>query len=117
MNTKRSGEVNFIIFKEKTGDSYTAVCLEFDIVETGNDLEFLRKSIEEAAKLHIETVRDFNLDDSLLNRHAPKAYWDMARQVVADYESSLVKEHANQSHSMSLLRDLWTRNTLELLPA
>lgn len=117
MNTKESGEVNFIIFKEKDNDEYTAVCLDFDIVESGDDIEFLRKSIEEAAKMHIETVRGFGLDDALLNRHAPEAYWDVAKKVVADYDKSLARERDYVTHPMPSLRDLWTRSTRELLPA
>ena len=120
MNTKTNGEINFIIFKDKKDDSYTAVCLDFDIVEQGSDPSALRLSIEEAARMHLETVREFNLDEKLLNRHAPKSYWDRARVAVAAYEESLERDTRKSytgNHKKSSLRDIWMRNPQELLPA
>ncbi len=117
MNTKSSGEVNFIIYKKKGDSAYTAVCLDFDIVETGDNPDKLRQSIEEAARMHIATVLEMKLSEDLLNRHAPAEYWDYARKVVADYEQSLERDERRQKHKAPSLSDIWMRNTQELLPA
>ncbi|MGB4762087.1 MAG: hypothetical protein WBP12_01865 [Candidatus Saccharimonas sp.] len=116
MNTRSSGEVNFIIFKDSNDGDYTAVCLDFDIVEQGSDLNALRDSIEEAAQMHIETIMQMNLDEKLLNRRAPEVYWNRARRAVAAYEESLDRR-IGEKPKVQNIRDIWTRNTQELLPA
>ena len=115
MNTKRSGAVNFIIYKDIKDSLYTAVCLDFDIVEQGINPELLRKSIEDAAKMHVETVINMNLNENLLNRKAPKVYWNRAKKAVAAYENSL-EDEAYKREKLSL-RDIWVRNTQELVGA
>jgi len=74
-NTKKSGFARTIIFPSKGG--YTAVCLDFNIIEEGEDREELEKSIKEAVVGYIENACKNNLDDNLLNRHADKKYWKM----------------------------------------
>lgn len=73
-NNKKGGTVEYIVYKE--GKTYVGVCLTFDIVEEGENPTELMKSIKEAAELHLETVIKHNLSDQLLNRYAPKEYWD-----------------------------------------
>lgn len=73
-NTKKSGVIEFLIYKEK--DAYVGVCLSFNIIEEGDDIQKVSEQLEEAARLHLRVVRDENLPDALLNRHAPKEYWD-----------------------------------------
>lgn len=75
-NTKEKGNIEFFIYQNKSGGNFTGVCLTFDIVEEGTDPESLMKSLEEAALLHIEAVRENKLSDTLLNRPAPKKYWN-----------------------------------------
>jgi predicted RNase H-like HicB family nuclease len=73
-NTKEAGTVEFLVYKE--ADIYVGVCLTFDIVEEGEDPVTVMKSIEEAAKLHLNTVVNNNMSDDLLNRYAPNEYWE-----------------------------------------
>ena len=73
-NTKAKGLVEFLIFKE--GTQYVGVCLTFNIVVEDKDREKVGKSIKDAAKLHMRIVQKKGLPDELLNRHAPKEYWD-----------------------------------------
>ena len=82
-NTKEKGNIEFFVYKTKSENAYTGVCLTFDIVEEGSNPDALMKSLEEAALLHLEAVRIKNLSDTLLNRPAPKKYWNK-------YLSSLV---------------------------
>lgn len=72
-NTKERGKFIFLVFKEK--EVYVAVCLNLNIVEYGKNPDKLMKSIEEAAKGHLEVVRKKNLSDEFLNRFAPEKYW------------------------------------------
>lgn len=55
---------------------FVGVNLTFDIVEEGSDPIALMDSIKEASILHLECVVRENMSDELLNRHAPKEYWD-----------------------------------------
>lgn len=73
-NTKKNGEITIFTYKE--GHQYICVCLELDIVKEGNDLESLKSEMLESAVGHVAAVCKDNLSDDLLNRHAPKEYWD-----------------------------------------
>lgn len=73
-NTKEKGMVEFFVYHER--NSYVGVCLTFGILEEGTNSLALMESIKEAAMLHLEVVVKNNLSDELLNRHAPKKYWD-----------------------------------------
>jgi predicted RNase H-like HicB family nuclease len=72
-NTKAAGVVEFLVYKE--GKSFVGICLTFDIIEEGDDPEKIMSLIQEAAKLHLKVVREKNLPDELLNRHAEEKYW------------------------------------------
>ncbi len=72
-NSKKSGLVRVITFPFKGG--YRSVCLDFDIVKDGNDLNKLREEMQEAIEGYIENVIKNNLSDNLLNRRAEKKYW------------------------------------------
>jgi predicted RNase H-like HicB family nuclease len=74
-NTKEKGMLEYLFYKE--ADHYVGVCLTFDIVEEGENLEELKQSVMEAAKLHLRTVLAKDLPDELLNRYAPQEYWDI----------------------------------------
>ena len=80
-NTKKRGVLHFITFEEKNG-GYCAVCLNFNLIEWGEDIDELRKSINEAAMSYLEGVIENNLPDELLNRPAPNKYWEIAEQRV-----------------------------------
>ncbi len=73
-NTKEKGLIEYFVYPE--GDKFVGVCLTFDIVEEGNDPGQLMESIKEAAQLHLSIVIKENMSDELLNRYAPKEYWD-----------------------------------------
>ena len=73
-NTKQQGLVEFTVFEEN--GHYVAVCLTFDIALEGDDPSVLKEEIVKAAQLHLQTVAELGLPDELLNRHAPKEFWD-----------------------------------------
>jgi len=73
-NTKERGVFEFIVYPQ--GKRFIGVCLTLNIIEEGKDPRELLKSLEEAAFGHLEVVRKENLSDKLLNRPAPKKYWD-----------------------------------------
>ena len=75
-NTKEKGTMEFLVYKD--GKTYVGVCLTLDIIEEGNDPATLMESIVEAAEGYLKVVRKLNMNDDLLNRHAPKEYWDKA---------------------------------------
>ena len=73
-NTKKGGIIEFLFYKER--NEYIGVCLTFDIIEEGKDIEKLKESVKEAAFLHLKIVNDKKLPDKLLNRYAPIEYWE-----------------------------------------
>ena len=72
--------MEFLVYKDSK--TYVGVCLTLDIIEEGDDPVILMKSIVEAAEGYLDVVRKLNMSDDLLNRHAPKEYWDKYRQAV-----------------------------------
>lgn len=85
LNTKNKGTIEFLVYKE--GKTFIGVCLTFDIVEESNNPEKLMESIQEAARGHLEVVRKKNMPDDLLNRYAPKEYWDIYYKAIEDIKS------------------------------
>ena len=86
MNTVQKGSVRCMVFKD--GNTWYAVALEFNIVEEGDNPTELMSSIIEAAQGHLEVVRKLNLPDDLLNRHAPKGYWDRYYKAVGEIKKN-----------------------------
>lgn len=84
-NTKEKGAIEFLVYKK--GRIFVGVCLTFDIVEEGDNPEKLMESIQAAAQGHLEVVREKNLPDDLLNRYAPKEYWDVYYKAIEDIKN------------------------------
>ncbi len=74
-NTKKHGLARIFVFPEK--GKYTAVCLDLDIVEEAATKEDVLAQITEAVAGYVENAIKNNLDDEVLNRPAPKEYWDL----------------------------------------
>lgn len=75
INTKKSGVVRTIVFPIRGG--YRAVCLDFDIIEEAETRIEVEKHVKEAIIGYVTNICKNKLDDSLLNRHADRRYWDM----------------------------------------
>ena len=80
-NTKEKGIVRFIVFPQKK--QFVGVCLDFNIIEEGENPQKLIESLEEAATGYIEVAIKENLSDELLNRHAPKKYWEKYKEITS----------------------------------
>lgn len=91
-NTKERGVIRFLIYKRKEDKLFTGICLDLDIVEQAEDVEFLRKSLIEAAQGYVEAVCKNNLTDNLLNKPIPKKY----EQILVDIENYLRVLHKNK---------------------
>lgn len=85
-NTKDKGIIEFTIFQEK--NKFIGACLTFDIVIEGNDYEQVKQDIMDAATLHIETVQELNLSDTLLNRPSPLKYWKKRGSLIPAIDDS-----------------------------
>ncbi len=85
-NTKEKGTIEFLVYKE--GKTFIGVCLTFDIIEEGSNPEKLMESIQEAAQGHLKVVRAENMSDDLLNRYAPKEYWDIYYKAIEEIKSN-----------------------------
>lgn len=76
-NTKEKGEIEFVIYYDFAEKHFVGVCLTFNIVIEGVDSVSMEQELREAANRHVQTVREGQLPDTLLNRSAPKLYWDI----------------------------------------
>jgi len=87
-NTKEKGLIEFIVYPDKKEKKYIGVCLTFDIVEEGNTEDEVKRSILEAAQLHLMAVIKNNLSEALLNRKAPQEYWDKYEELNASFQKN-----------------------------
>lgn len=72
----------FRVFAYKDLDgTFTAVCLDLDIIEEKfTTLQQAILSIDEAIDSHIKAVTKLGFPKELLNRPAPKEYWDKLKE-------------------------------------
>lgn len=80
-NTKKKGFYEFFVFPKKRGH-YVGICLTLNIVDEGEDPQKIMKDIISAAIGHIKIVINKNLSDELLNRPAPKEYWNRYEEFI-----------------------------------
>jgi hypothetical protein len=74
-NTYKKGQLQYLFFKE--GKKYVGICLELNIYEEGEDFKTVKETVTKISREHVEYVIKNKLSEGLLNRHAPKKYWDM----------------------------------------
>jgi predicted RNase H-like HicB family nuclease len=77
-NTKKYGLARIFVFPEK--NKYIAVCLDLDIIEEAATREDVLTQITEAVVGYVENAVKNNLDDKVLNRPAPKKYWELSEK-------------------------------------
>lgn len=81
-NTRKSGLLHFLLYKKK--NEYVAVCLNFDLVEYGQNPEKLKNSIYEAAASYLKAVRKKKLSDEYLNLPVKKKYLNILAKIRTD---------------------------------
>lgn len=91
MNTKKSGSLNFFIFKEAGDSDYTGVCFELGIVVEGADPEMVKKDLEESAHGYVIAVCKNNLSEDLLNQFPPKEYLDLFKKYLGTLNALKVR--------------------------
>ena len=73
-----------IAYKEKDG-SFTGVCLDLDIVEEGHaSLEEAILSINDAILSHIQAAAKLDFPKELIDRSAPKEYWNKLKDITQE---------------------------------
>ncbi len=98
-NTYKSGSVTFLLIPEK--NKYLGVCLEFDLVVQADTLKEAKEQIEDYAELwHINAVKH-KLPEELLNKPAPKKYWDIYAKLV-DQDLKRIKAEKQTSENVSI---------------
>jgi len=74
-NTKQYGLARVFIFP--SAGKFTAVCLDLDLVEEADTKSEALAQIKEAVSGYLANAAKNNLDNDVLNRPAPKKYWDL----------------------------------------
>ena len=75
----------FRVFAYKEADeTYTAVCLDLDIVEENHQsLQQAVLSINEAVDSHFKTAAKLGFPRELIHRPAPKPYWNKLKELTS----------------------------------
>ena len=74
-----------IAYQEKDS-SFTGVCLDLDIVEEGHStLEEAILSINDAIVSHLQVAAKLDFPKELINRSAPKEYWNKLNQITQQH--------------------------------
>ncbi len=84
-NTYKSGAVSYVGFKEK--DKFVAVCLEFDLVAEAKTLQEAKDRIEDLSNAWLHNVIANKLPEELVNKTAPKKYWEIYEKVNQVHEA------------------------------
>ena len=74
-NTLQKGNVRFIIFREK--GAWYGVCLEFNIVETGDNPREAMLLLFEAVEGYLESARKIKARPHILNQKPDREYEEM----------------------------------------
>ncbi len=80
-NTLQKGNVRFIIFRE--GNIWYGVCLEFNIVETGDNPREATLLLFEAVEGYLESARKIKARPHILNQKPDREYeamWDNLKE-------------------------------------
>lgn len=108
-NTKTRGTMRFLFLQEKK--QFLGVCLDFNLVEEGRTFEEVKKHLFVASRLHLQTVIDKKLSDSLLNRHAHKKYWEMYESI----QKNKAKKQSNALPRRAVASPYYNRQNLGLV--
>jgi len=82
MNTLQKGTVRYMVFKES--DTWYAVALEFNIIESGNDPKEVMFSLFEAIQGYVESARKSHIRaEKILNQKADSEYETLWKKVTA----------------------------------
>ena len=74
---------------QETDGSFTGVCLDLDIVEERHAaIEEAMLSINDAILSHLLTAVDLGFPKELINRSAPKKYWDKLKRLAVRQPTS-----------------------------
>lgn len=96
-NTKKKGNFQIFSYFDSEIQSYVGVCLEFNIVLTGNDPAAVANEVMRMSLTHIQTVKNLNLSNDLLNRHAPKEYWDLFEKIKSQKNTTVIQSPYSNS--------------------
>jgi predicted RNase H-like HicB family nuclease len=91
---------NFIfnILIEKSGDVYTALCLDLDIASEGKTIKEAKQNIQDAINLYIQTVIKKGWENDFIPRPAPIKEWQkFLRARAINIQDGLVKKRSRKS--------------------
>ena len=71
-NTLQKGSIRYIVFKE--ADTWYAVALEFNIVESGDDPREVLMLLFEAVEGYVRSARKYKARPAILNQKEDKEY-------------------------------------------
>lgn len=94
-NTYSSGTYTLIALKD--GKKFAGVCLEFDLITEGESINDAMEKITEYAEAWLENARKHRIPEEVLNRPAPKKYWDMFKLISVATQKRVKKTKARKA--------------------
>ena len=86
-NTYEKGRARALLYKE--GDEFVGVCLDLDILVRGKSIKKVWSCLKDMVESYIENALHNKLPDKVLNRPAPKKYWDKYRDFIEHEKKKL----------------------------
>lgn len=101
-NTKERGVTTRIIYQED--NHYVGACLEFDLEVEGKTIKEAEERLDEYTRSWLENVNKNNLSDELLNRPAPKKYWEIYLKINNEQKKLIERKLLQNAKTSSLLQ-------------
>ena len=96
-NTRNNGRARIFIYKDN--DKFVGVCLEFDLVVCGKTQLITCQLLLEMVKGYVQNAWENNLPDSVLNRPAPKKYWNVYNKFIENQRPNKTFTSSNEIRS------------------
>ena len=89
-NTLQKGSVRYIVFKEE--DTWYAVALEFNIVESGDDPREVLMLLFEAVEGYVRSARKYKARPAVLNQKADEEYEQLWKTLQKEKEGTKTRK-------------------------
>ena len=95
-NTKKQGKFTLFVYQEKP-TYYIGVCLEFDLIVEGKNLQETLKHILNASMGYLRTVIKNNYSDDLLNEKPPIKYLKIYQKILKKRMEEIAKAREEEN--------------------
>lgn len=103
-NTYKKGEATMFVYREN--NRFVGVCLQFNLVVEAETSKLAVEQIIDAVKAHAVVVLKKGYSEDLLNRSAPKKYWDIYKALLAFEQDKISNKPLKSAPTLSYMQTL-----------